>query len=102
MPNISEPIEVRLRISVRVDTQELAEAFVRESDYETVGTKVTKELVEKHFSAIGTTEVERHELPQLSALNFVLHNALNGGVTRSISLDIHGKTLSALMLELEI
>jgi hypothetical protein len=42
--------------------------------------------------------VERYALPQLGALNFVMHNALGGGVTRSLALDAHGKCLSAHLL----
>jgi hypothetical protein len=46
--------------------------------------------------------VERYSLPQLGALNFVMHNALGGGVTRSLALDAHGKCLSAKLLSLVI
>jgi hypothetical protein len=46
--------------------------------------------------------VERYELSNLGALNFVLHDALGGGVTRSLSLDAHGKSLSACLLEMEL
>jgi hypothetical protein len=46
--------------------------------------------------------MHRFELPQLGALNFVLGGALKGGVTRSLSLDAHGKTLGAQLLDLEI
>ena len=46
--------------------------------------------------------VERYELPRIFALNFVLHDALAGGVTRSLSLDPHGKSLSSWLLALEI
>ena len=44
----------------------------------------------------------RYELPAISALNFVLKNALGGGVTRSLALDAHGKSLSSAILEFEI
>ena len=44
----------------------------------------------------------RYELPQLGALNFVMYDALGGGVTRSLSLDKHGKSLSSFLLEMEI
>jgi hypothetical protein len=46
--------------------------------------------------------VRRYELPQLGALNFVLEGALGGGVTRSLALDAHGKSLSSALLALEI
>ncbi|MCL1996451.1 MAG: hypothetical protein FWG63_09620 [Defluviitaleaceae bacterium] len=71
-------------------------------DYDTIRSKVTVDLVQRQFAHIGATSVERYELPQLGALNFVLHNTLNGGVMRSLAIDTHGKSLSGLMLELEI
>jgi hypothetical protein len=63
---------------------------------------VTAERVKAHFRAIAKGAVLRYELPQIGALNFVLHEALGGGVTRSLALDAHGKGLSALLLDLEI
>ena len=47
-------------------------------------------------------EVVRYELPNLSALNFVMDQALGGGVTRSLALDAHGKSLSSALLDLDI
>jgi len=47
-------------------------------------------------------EVIRYELPKLGALNFVMHEALQGGVTRSLRLDKHGKTLSSILLEMPL
>jgi hypothetical protein len=47
-------------------------------------------------------EVVRHELPRLAAFNFVLGQALGGGVTRSLALDAHGKSVSSIVLDLEI
>jgi hypothetical protein len=47
-------------------------------------------------------DVQRYELPQLGALNFVLRNALGGGVTRSLALDAHGKSLSSALLDLDL
>jgi hypothetical protein len=58
--------------------------------------------VKAHFADIVQDRVERYELPALGALNFVLHGALGGGVTRSLSLDAHGKSLSSCLLEMEI
>lgn len=64
--------------------------------------QVTAERVRAHFSGLVTGEVVRYELPNIHALNFVLHGALGGGVTRSLSLDAHGKSLSSALLELEL
>ena len=55
-----------------------------------------------HFEGIAKGPVLRYSLPQLGALNFVMHNALGGGVTRSLALDAHGKCLSAKLLSLKI
>ena len=55
-----------------------------------------------HFEGIAMGPVFRYSLPQLGALNFVMHNALGGGVTRSLALDPHGKCLSAKLLSLVI
>ena len=74
----------------------------QEEDYPTLQRLVTAERVAELFAEIGVTAVERYEVPTLGALNFVLHNTLGGGVTRSLALDTHGKSLSGLMLELEL
>jgi len=58
--------------------------------------------VRAHFASIAGGAVQRYELPGLGALNFVLHGALSGGVTRSLALDAHGKCLGAVLLELEL
>jgi hypothetical protein len=71
-------------------------------DYALLEKFVTPERVKAHFSGIVKGEVIRYPMPNIGALNFVLKNALGGGVTRSLALDIHGKSLSSLMLELDI
>ena len=70
-------------------------------DYAFLAEHVTAERVKAHFADIVHGRVERYELPGIGALNFVLHDALGGGVTRSLSLDPHGKSLSSSLLELE-
>jgi hypothetical protein len=72
------------------------------ADYERLRRQVTPERVKAHFAGIVYGPVERYELPRIFALNFVLHDALAGGVTRSLSLDPHGKSLSSWMLALEV
>ena len=71
-------------------------------DYLTICERITAERVREYFAPIGCTAVERYELPTLCAVNFVLHNTLGGGVTRSLMLDTHGKSLSSYMLEIEL
>jgi hypothetical protein len=63
---------------------------------------VTAARVKALFAGIVAGEVVRYELPNLAALNFVMDQALGGGVTRSLALDAHGKSLSSALLDLEI
>lgn len=63
---------------------------------------VTTDIVKKHFEGICLGKVERFELPNLNALNFLLHNSLGGGGTVSLKNDAQGKTLSSALLRLEI
>jgi len=63
---------------------------------------VTAERVRAHFAEIAHGEVTRYELPKIGALNFVLRDALGGGVTRSLALDAHGKGLSSAILDLAL
>lgn len=64
--------------------------------------EVTAERVKRHFAGICLGEVERYEIPNLHALNFVLHQALDGGGTLSLRTDSQGKTYGAALLRLEI
>lgn len=73
-----------------------------ESDYEMLCEKVTVEKVKAHLKETVKGEVIRYELPNIAALLFVCHNALSGGVTTSLALDTHGKSLSFALLEMEI
>ena len=74
----------------------------REEDYPLILEKVTADRVKAYLSGIVKGEVTRYEMPHIGALNFVLHDALAGGVTRTLSLDIHGKSLSSLLLDMDI
>jgi hypothetical protein len=71
-------------------------------DYPRIVARVTPERVRAHFAGIVQGDITRFELPHLGALNFVMTRALYGGVTRSLALDPHGKSLSSLLLNLEI
>jgi hypothetical protein len=64
--------------------------------------QLTTERVGEHFAGICLGGVERFELPNLQALNFLLHNALGGGGTVSLKTDAQGKTLSTAMLRMEL
>ncbi len=63
---------------------------------------VTVERVRAHFGDRVRGEIERHLLPQLGAIKLVLHDALGGGVTRSLALDAHGKAYASRLLAMEI
>jgi len=71
-------------------------------DYPLLLEKVTPQRVKEWFKDIVKGEVVRYELPQLGAMNFVMYDALGGGVTRTLSLDMHGKGLSSYLLDMEI
>ena len=70
--------------------------------YEIIKTHLTKERVKEYFTGVCLGEVDRFELPNLRALNFILHNTLGGGGTVSLKLDAQGKTLAAALLRMEI
>lgn len=70
--------------------------------YPIIAAALTTERVKEHFTGICHGPVERFELPNLHALNFLLHNTLGGGGTVSLKLDAQGKTLSSAMLRMMI
>ncbi|HEY4141153.1 MAG TPA: hypothetical protein VGM57_07060 [Pseudolabrys sp.] len=70
--------------------------------YETVAEQVTAERVAGAFAARKPSRVVRYDLPRLAAFNFVLDDVLEGGVNASLGLDGHGKSLSFLLLAMEI
>lgn len=73
-----------------------------EALYPTLVRTVTVERVRAQLAAIVGGDVVRYEVPTLGALNFVVARRLDDSVTRSLRIDAHGKTLSALLLEMEI
>ncbi|MBI1936810.1 MAG: hypothetical protein HYS25_01660 [Ignavibacteriales bacterium] len=70
--------------------------------YEIICKHLTEEKVKNHFEGICFGEVERYEMPNIKALNFILHNTLGGGGTVSLKHDAQGKTLAAALLRMEI
>ena len=71
-------------------------------EYPVLVREVTVERVKEHFSGICKGGVERYELPNLGALNFLLHESLGGGGTVSLRTDAQGKTFGAALLRMEI
>jgi hypothetical protein len=84
------------------DTSNISVIALAEKDYPLLVERVTAARVAEHFAGVATGAVTRYEMPNVGALNFVLQGALHGGVTRSLALDAHGKSLSSLMLDLEV
>jgi len=70
--------------------------------YAAVAAQLTGECLKQHFGALLTGKITRYELPRLHGFNFVMQNALEGGVNESLNLDGHGKSWSSLILGLEV
>jgi hypothetical protein len=84
------------------DTANVGVIARRPGDYALLVRELTVERVAAHFRGMVTGPVERFELPNLYALNFLLHGALGGGGTVSLKTDAQGKTFSTALLRLEI
>jgi len=84
------------------DTSNIGLIALKEEFYPIIEREVTAARVGKHFDGIALGTVERFEMPNLGALNFLLHQALGGGGTKSLKNDAQGKTLSAALLRMEI
>jgi hypothetical protein len=104
--------EVRLRVPLsriahtrsgdKGDTCNIGVIALDPRDYPVLVREVTADRVRTHFGSMVTGPVERFELPNLGALNFLLHGALGGGGTVSLRTDAQGKTFGAGLLALEI
>lgn len=84
------------------DTSILSLVAYRASDYPLLAERVTAAAAARHLRDIVKGDIRRYELPQLGALQFVCQKALSGGVTTSLALDAHGKSLSSALLEMEV
>ena len=84
------------------DTANVGLIAFKEELYPILVREVTAERVKQHFKDICHGEVERFELPNLGALNFLLHESLGGGGTLSLMTDAQGKTFSTALLRMEI
>ena len=74
----------------------------RDEDYAVLCEKVSAQAVKRHLGHIIKGKVTRHEVPNVGALQFVCEQSLGGGVTTSLAMDAHGKSLSYALLEMEI
>jgi hypothetical protein len=84
------------------DTANVGLIALREDYYPLLAREVTAERVKEHFEGICKGEVERFELENLGALNFLLHESLGGGGTLSLMTDAQGKTFSTALLRMSI
>lgn len=84
------------------DTANVGVIALKPEYYPVLVRELTAERVSRHFAGMLTGGVERFELPNLHALNFLLHGALGGGGTISLKTDAQGKTLSTALLRMEI
>jgi len=84
------------------DTANVGLIALRPEIYPVLVREVTAERVKEHFASICHGAVERFELPNLNALNFLLHESLGGGGTLSLMTDAQGKTFSTALLRMKI
>jgi len=84
------------------DTANVGLIALRDEFYPLLTREVTAARVKQHFEGICKGEVERFELPNLGALNFLLHGSLGGGGTLSLMTDAQGKTFSTALLRMQI
>jgi hypothetical protein len=84
------------------DTANVGLIARRAADYPLLVRQVTAARVARHFKGMIAGPVERFELPNLRALNFLLHGALDGGGTISLKTDAQGKVFSTALLRMEI
>jgi hypothetical protein len=84
------------------DTANVGVIALKDEYYPLLVREVTAEAVKRHFGPMVKGEVERFELPNLGALNFLLHESLGGGGTLSLMTDAQGKTFSTALLRMNI
>ncbi len=102
MPRVQLRHLAHARSGDKGDTANVGVIALRAEHYPLLVEQITEERVKQHFQGICLGEVERFELPNLHALNFLLHNSLGGGGTVSLKTDAQGKTLSTAMLRMMI
>ena len=93
---------VHARSGDKGDKADLSLFAPNRQTYDLLEREVTAERVRQHFAGIMTGQVERFEVPNVLALKFVLHGALNGGASRSLRSDALGKSLASALLRMEI
>src|ERR671935_28828 len=84
------------------DTANVGVIAMRSEWYPLIARELTLERVREHFRGVITGDVDRYELPNLGALNFLLHGALDGGGTLSLKTDAQGKVFSTALLRMTV
>ena len=102
MPRVRLVDIAHARSGDKGDTANVGLIARKPEHYPLLAEYVTAARVKKHFEGICFGEVERFELPNLGALNFLLHKSLDGGGTLSLKADAQGKTYSSALLRMEI
>jgi hypothetical protein len=83
-------------------TSDITVVAFDDAAYDRLRDQLSNDRVREYFHDLPISAVDRYELPQLHALKFVLHGALGGGVTQTLNLDAHGKSLSSCLLAIHI
>ena len=91
-----------VRTGDKGDTCQISVTAFDPADFPLLARTLTADRLTAHLARLPVRSVRRFELPQLGALNFILEGALGGGVTRSLALDAHGKTLGAQLLDMDL
>ena len=102
MPKIQLRHIAHARSGDKGDTVNIGLIALRPEHYPDLVREVTAERVKRHFAGLCQGEVERFEIPNLRALNFLLRESLDGGGTLSLRMDAQGKTYSSALLRMEI
>jgi hypothetical protein len=84
------------------DTANVGVIAMKPEWYALIARQLTRERVQEHFRDLITGTVDRYELPNLNALNFLLHGALDGGGTLSLKTDAQGKVFSTALLRMTL
>ncbi len=102
MPKVQLREIAHARSGDKGDTTNIGLIARHPSDYALLVEQVTAERVKQHFAGICQGAVERFEMPNLHAMNFLLHESLDGGGTLSLRIDAQGKTYSSALLRMEV
>src|SRR4051794_8818943 len=102
MPKVKLRDICHARSGDKGDTVNLGVICYNPADYDWMTRYVTADAVLKHFAPVAKGPAKRYELPNLAALNFLIEHALDGGVTKALAIDGHGKGYSNILLEMTV